>query len=106
MKKGRSLTKSTVKKVVIICLLIILAFSVFKIGKAFADTETFSITNVEIIAKSETVEIKGIEFTDNKVISNVVMHEVGDSYTCRITIKNNDETDYTFRQKISSICSQ
>ena len=95
MKRSKSLTKLTVKKVLIICLLIILSFSVFKIGKAFADTETFSITNVQIIEKSETVEVKDIEFTDNKVISNVVMHEVGDSYTCRITIKNNDETDYT-----------
>lgn len=88
MKKKRFITAITIA---------ILLFSIFKIGKTFAATTVFSITNVEIANKTETTNVNDLSFKDSKINSDVDFHKVGDSITYKVTVKNNKNEKYLIK---------
>ncbi len=91
-----NLIKSKIKLLPLICL-IVFVLSTFMIGYSYADTDTFLLSNVEVISKSETTEVNSVTQDKNEIICDVVFHKLGDSITYRLTLKNNDNKDYTIK---------
>lgn len=85
------------QKAIIFIIMCIFLFSIFKIGHTFAANETLSLTNVEIVNKSPTVDVSSITY-ENKIITNdITFHKLGDVVTYRITVKNNESKNYTIK---------
>lgn len=101
MKKN---TKHRISKrfILIILTIIVLMFSIFKLGSTFASTDSFTITNVEVISKTSTTEVSGVSFDGTNISSDVTFHSVNDSIIYKITIKNNEEKVYTIKSLADS----
>ena len=89
--------KLSKRKLLIPIILLVFLFSIIKVGTALASTDSFSITNVEVSAKSQTVDVENLSFERCKIINNVTFHQVGDSITYKIKVKNNEDTSYTIK---------
>ena len=87
--------KSATKKVAILIAILIFLFSLFKVGQSLASTDSFIITDAAISSKSDTAEVNNLNYEDYSLKSNIVFHNVGDSVTYRINIKNNEDVNYT-----------
>ena len=82
------------REVIILVISLVLLFFIFKIGIVFASENSFSITGVEISDKTDTTEVDDFSFDNYKTNSNITFHQIGDSITYKIKIKNNDDVDY------------
>ena len=87
--------KSATKKVAILIVILVFLFSLFKVGQSLASTDSFIITDAAISSKSDTAEVNNLNYEDYSLKSNIVFHNVGDSVTYRINIKNNEDVNYT-----------
>ena len=85
------------RKLFLLITLLVFLFSIIKVGNSLATTDTFTITNAEISDKSSTVDVNNFSFEKCKIINDVIFHQVGDSITYKITVKNNDDKDYTIK---------
>jgi len=72
-------------------------FSIFQIGHAFASTEILSLKNVEIINKSDSVDVSSITYENKTITNDITFHKVGDTVTYRITVKNNENESITIK---------
>ena len=74
-------------------LFLLSVLAVFSLGlvRVFAESIPFTITNVEVTQKSATATGGVTSFDNNNVKNNIVFHQVGDSVTYRITIKNDSD---------------
>ena len=97
MKKVKK--QLSLKKLTTITLIVILLFSLIGTFRVYATGNTFTITNVEIAEKSETINVKELSFEKTEISSNIIYHKVGDYVKYKITIKNNDSQNY----KIASV---
>ena len=93
MRKARK--KFSRKKLVLLLALLIFLFSLFKVARTLASTDSFTITSAEILSKSSTVEINSFQYEKYTIRSNVIFHNVGDSLTYKINIRNNEDVNYT-----------
>lgn len=85
------------KKSILCVLLLIVVFAMMPMINVFAAEEIFSVTNVEVIEKSETVKIAELNFENTTINSDVVYHKVGDYVKYKINIQNNNDKDYTIK---------
>lgn len=97
MKKVKK--QLSLKKLTTITLIAILLFSLIGAFRVYATGDTFTITNVEISEKSETINVKELSFEKAEINSNIIYHKVGDYIKYKITVKNNDRQSY----KVASI---
>ena len=81
-------------KIIIFIMILIFIFSVFQIGHTFATTESISLTNVEIVDKSDGVIVKGLNYENKTITNDFIFNKFGDFITYKITLKNNDNKDY------------
>ena len=95
MKKTQK--KLSKQKILITITLLVFLFSIIKVGTTLASTEPFSITSAEVSAKSSTVDVGSFSFERCKITNNVTFHQVGDSITYKIKVKNNEDTSYTIK---------
>lgn len=84
-------------KIIILVILFIILFSISKIGMSFASTNSFAITSVEVIRQSNTIDINDVKVEKNKLKTNITFHNVGESITYKIKVKNNDKLNYTIK---------
>ena len=94
---SNTLKKISKRKIQILIILLVFMFLIVKIGIAKASTESFIITNAEVLTKSTTTDVNKFSFEKCKIITDVTFHQVGDSITYRIKVKNNEETTYTIK---------
>lgn len=85
------------QKFMILILIMVFLFSIIQIGHAFASIEKISLTNVEIINKSDTVYVDNITYENKEINNNITFHKVGDFVTYKITIKNNENKNYIIK---------
>ena len=85
------------QKFMILILIMVFLFSIIQIGYAFASAEKISLTNVEIINKSDTVYVDNITYENKEINNNITFHKVGDFVTYKITIKNNENKNYIIK---------
>ena len=85
------------QKFMILILIMVFLFSIIQIGHAFASAEKISLTNVEIINKSDTVYVDNITYENKEINNNITFHKVGDFVTYKITIKNNENKNYIIK---------
>lgn len=85
------------QKLLIVFLLFAFLFSVIKIGNAFADTDPFTIKEVTISNKSDTVTVNSLSYEKTKITNDITFHKVGDSLTYQIAIVNNESEDYIIK---------
>ena len=90
-KKAKSL------KLLMFLTLILFVFSLSKVGSSLATTEAFSLTNAEIVSKSDSVIVNSFNVSDTTIVNNIEFHKVGDSVTYKLTIKNDDSKCYTLK---------
>jgi len=84
------------KKIFAICFLFLFIFSIFKIGKGFAETKAFSLVDATIKEKSDTAKAS-ISKEDDKIVSDVTFHKVSDYVIYKLSFKNLDNQDYTIK---------
>ena len=96
MKKNQS-SKSKVNKILILIAIVVLFFSLIKIGIAQKPTNIVEITNVEIASKSDTVDVDSVKFEDGIIKNNVLFHKVGDQLVYNITFNNKGDKDYVLK---------
>lgn len=94
MKKKQNIALN--RNFLIIFFLFVFIFSILKIGIVFAVTESFKITNVEIVNKSDTM-VNSISYEKNTITNDIIFHKVGDSITYKITVLNNEDDNYTIK---------
>lgn len=87
----------TKKKVSIILVLMLFLFSVFKVAEGLTSESILQITNLEILNKSDTVELINLDLQKNEIHSKTVHHKIGDSITYKISIKNTENKNYTIK---------
>ena len=97
MRKKKS--RLSIQKFTALFLMIVLLFSILKISKTFASTDNFSLTNVVITEKSDSVVVNSLSFERMSIINDIVFHKVGDSVKYKITVVNNESENY----KVKSI---
>ena len=90
-------SKPLKRKFLIPILLLIFLFSTVQAGIILASTDLFEITSVEISAKSSTVDVHNFSFEKLKINNDITFHQVGDSITYKIKVKNNDDRSYTIK---------
>ena len=88
-------TKFSIRKIIIVLALIVFIISVFKVGVTLASTTALTVTNAEVITNTATAEVRDLKYEGYSVKSKIAFHEVGDSVTYKITIKNNKKGSYT-----------
>jgi len=93
MRKAQK--KFSKQKFIILFALFVFLFSIFKVGITVASTNSLLITNVEISSKTSTTEINNFYYENYTLQSSIVFHNVGDSVTYKISLKNNDKNSYT-----------
>ena len=86
-------------KIMILAILFIVFVLMLKISMTLASNNPFAITNVEVLGHSDTVYINDVKVEKNKLKSNITFHNVGESVSYKIKVKNNDKENY----KIKSI---
>ena len=86
--------KSKIGVPFILCL-ILFVFSLFGVITTLAAPNTFVVSGVQIIDKSEGVVGDIESFENEKIINNVVFYKVGDYVVYDVTIKNNSDEEYT-----------
>lgn len=94
---NRKSRKTKNRKFIIILMILMLWFSIFKIGNTFASTESFSLTKVVISDKSNTANVNSISYEKNIISNDITFHQVGDSVTYKVTIENNEDENYTIK---------
>ena len=67
-------------KLFIVFMLFVLLFSIFKVGRSIAATDSFKITNAEVTEESETAEVNNISFKKTKITrwycrKNAILYE-------------------------------
>ena len=96
-KRRQALWQSRILGVFIILftagLIISLALSI----SAAAATATFKITNAEITNISDNATGSIASYDDSTVVSNVTFHELNDSVTYKITLKNSDSEKHIIK---------
>ena len=97
MSNSRNKKKLSIGKLAIPFILIVFIFSIFKVGKTLASTDSFKITDVQVSSKSATSEVKNLTYEKCKVTKDIEFHKVGDSITYSIKVKNNDDKNYVVR---------
>lgn len=103
MKKTKQKTRRISKRfMLIVATLVVLIFSIFKLGNTFASTDSFTVTNVEVSSKTNTTEVNSVSFDGTNISSDVTFHSVNDSITYKITIKNNEEKAYTIKALVDN----
>ena len=85
------------RKILIFTVILVFIFSILKVSMTLASSSSFNVTNAEIISKSSTTDVNSFSFAKSEIISDVTFHEVGDSITYKIKIKNNDNERYTIK---------
>lgn len=72
---------------------------IFKTGCAYSIYYPFSLENVDVASKSDTLtEVADPEVKENKILSNSVkFHKVGDYITYSVKIKNNKSENYILK---------
>ena len=85
------------KKILIIIIALLFLFSIFKVVKALVQEDSVIITDVQIVSKSENVDINNYSFEKTKIIKDVAFHNVGDTVEYRIKVKNNDKNNYIIK---------
>ena len=92
MKKNSKVAKAT-----IIAFISILLLTLIGSLNTYAAENIFSLVNVEIVEKSETVEVEKLGYEKDKINANIIYHKVGDYVKYKITIQNNKNEDYKFK---------
>ena len=92
------LKNKMLKKILCFSFILMLIFSVYKIGKVWASSDVFEITDASISEKSDTVEASIDSFENNTIKSSVTYHKVNDYVVYKITIKNQGSEDYTIKE--------
>ena len=92
--KNNKIKKSKTNILLIIAIAVFI-FSIINIENSFSSNEKFSLTDVEITNKSDTVEVNGISYEGETITNNIIFHKVGDIVTYKLTVKNNTEKTYT-----------
>lgn len=87
------------KSLIVLSLLIFL-LSIVKVNIVLATIDSFTITDAEIKSKSGTTQVNNFSFKNHKIMSNVTFHEIGDSITYKIKIKNNDDKSYNIKSVV------
>ena len=85
------------RKLLIPIILMVFLFSIIKAGIILASTDSFEITSAEVSAKSSTVDVHNFSFEKCKINNDITFHQVGDSITYKIKVKNNDDKSYTIK---------
>lgn len=93
----KSQKKLSIRKLLIPIILLVFLFSIIKVGTTLASTDSFTISSVEISNKSPTVDVNNFYFEKCKIINDITFHQVGDSITYKIKVKNNDDINYTVK---------
>ena len=90
--------KSSLKnKMLVGIVFLIFLFSALKAGIILAQEDSVIITDVQVTSKSDTVDLNSYTFENSKIINNVVFHNVGDSITYKVKVKNNDTKNYIIK---------
>ena len=97
MKSKNKKKNTSKKKVLLILITLLLLFSIFKVVKALTQDDSIIITDVQIVLKSENVDVNNYSFEKNKIMKNIVFHNVGDTVTYRVKVKNNDKNNYIIK---------
>ena len=97
MNNSRNKKRLSIRKLAIPIVLIVFIFSIFKVGKTLASTDSFKITDVQVSSKSSTAEVKKLTYEKCKVTKDIEFHKVGDSITYSIKVKNNDDKNYVIK---------
>ncbi|MBR4261445.1 MAG: InlB B-repeat-containing protein [Clostridia bacterium] len=87
--------KSLKRKILFLIVLVIFIISTVKTGFVLASQDMFEIASAEISKKSVTVDVSDFTVDKFKVSSANEFHQVGDSITYKLKVKNKDEKDYT-----------
>ncbi|MBR2744830.1 MAG: InlB B-repeat-containing protein [Clostridia bacterium] len=93
-KKQKNFNKRTA---IVIIALFVFIFSLTKVCISLASSEIFAITGVEIIDQTSDVEVNEFDFDNSKVKSKVTFHNVGDSITFSVKIKNSSNENYIIK---------
>jgi len=83
----RSKARGNVFSVACFAALVLFA-GVLGLSRVFAGEMPFEISDVVVSQKSETATGDVVGFSDHKINNNIVFHQVGDSITYKITLKN------------------
>ncbi|MBQ3409715.1 MAG: InlB B-repeat-containing protein [Clostridia bacterium] len=89
--------KTSKRKLLIPIVLLVFLFSIIKAGITLASVDSFEITSAEVSAKSSTVDVHNFSFEKCKINNDITFHQVGDSITYKIKVKNNDDKSYTIK---------
>lgn len=89
--------KISKKKILLIIIALLFLFSIFKVVKALTQDDSIIITDVQIVSKSENVDVNNYSFEKNKISKNIVFHNVGDIVKYRVKVKNNDKNNYIIK---------
>ena len=68
--KNKKIKKSKVNILLIIAIAVFI-FSIINIENSFSSNEKFSLTDVEITNKSDTVEVNGISYEGETITNNI-----------------------------------
>ena len=97
MKRKKHSNKVSNIKLFMLLTLIVFVFSLCKIGNSLAATEAFSLTNAEIVSKSDSAIVNSFNVSGSTITNNIEFHKVGDSVTYKLTIRNDDSKSYTLK---------
>ena len=97
MKRKKHSNKVSNIKLFMLLTLIVFVFSLCKIGNSLAATEAFSLTNAEIVTKSDSAIVNSFNVSGSTITNNIEFHKVGDSVTYKLTIRNDDSKSYTLK---------
>lgn len=87
-------------KIALTAIIILMSYLVLQFvgnSNVYATEDTISITNVEIIEKTETVDVESLSYENTAVNANIVYHKVGDYVKYKITINNNSNQNYKIK---------
>ena len=86
-----------IKKIISLIFIIMLVFSVMKIGKIYAENDKIALTNASIEEKTDETESTINNFTKNSVVVNTVYHKLNGYVIYKLTIKNNSDKELTLK---------
>ena len=78
----------------LIIIILIFIISFLKLHSSFADSDSFTLSNVQITSKSDTAIVNNLEFSKKSIYSNITFHNVGDFVTYQVTLVNNENKNY------------
>ena len=84
-------------KMIVVIALMLFAVMMIKIGTVYAANEIVKVKAIEVVEKSETVDVKGLKVDNGKIVNNVVFHKVGDKVVYGLTVENVDSKEYTIK---------